>query len=44
MYQVGPVTVLDDRDDHVKADGDDSDESLASLFKDSGLNRHELQP
>jgi hypothetical protein len=35
MYEVGPVTGLDDRDDHVKADSDDSDNSLASLFKDS---------
>jgi hypothetical protein len=29
------VTVLDGRNDHVKADGDDSDDSLASLFEDS---------
>jgi hypothetical protein len=35
MCEVGPVTVLDDRDDHVKADGEDSDHSLASLFEDS---------
>jgi hypothetical protein len=29
------VTGLDDRDDHVKADGDDSNDFLVSFFEDS---------
>lgn len=38
MYEVDPIINLDDRDDYIKIDDDDSDDSddfLASLFNDS---------
>jgi hypothetical protein len=39
-----PMTIADGCGDHVKADGDDSDDSLASLFQDSTYTKSSLDP
>ena len=44
MCEVILMTIADSRGDYLKADGDNSDDSLASLFQDSTYTKSSLDP